>query len=526
MMVEDEQQECELKGYERALNLDPVRIAHALHVRCATSVETDLLPRAPIAWKWVMQRHPRLRATPSVSKTTGEPIAKINSTSGVPNENYGTIANESSFEVVTQLEVDGQPSWQDIVWKACHVPRKDNPLSAMTILVQSSTTATIILYTDHAFSDGFSGYVVLRDFLRVVSSASDIDSKSEPNVSNIYAHLSPISLPLQPPIMDKLQPKTTWTCTSYFRRLFYRLMAWLFYQVLKVELSSFHSILHGHLLPREPLQVQEEVLQHGTSTSTSTSTTTMNTVNKMKSTKNFATGTTQNLREALTRCRAEDTTLHGPLCLAIALAIAHSTGKITPSNSHVILNTSIDYDLRRRVEPSMGLEHVGCNIGVGFLATWMTKGLDLSGNFWQTAKEVKSATDAGGKGLIFRALFSLSHYELSSPKRLEAMGRRSSEGVGGDVNISNLGRWPFEKECGEGKIKIEGVHLYHRTLASGLDAAIVFFITSVDTLHMAMTSRLADQTMADTIFQKAVKMMEAIGKMEPDMTVRDFLKFL
>lgn len=90
-----------------------------------------------------------------------------------------------------------------------------------------------------------------------------------------------------------------------------------------------------------------------------------------------------------------------------------------------------------------------------------------------------------------------------------------------DVNISNLGRWPFASNFGS--ITLDQSYLYHRTVG-GIDSGMVFFITSIRTLNYAMTSQLTDASIADRVFQRAVHIIERVGEIGPKMTVNDVLE--
>lgn len=467
-----------LKGYERAFHKAHTRIAHVLHVRLSERNASQMslsnvYEQAPKAWRWVLARHPRMRAELREKDAYAAKIHAGNVSESTLSATLHVMDNATARSC----------TWEEYVWRECHAPRPSasETLFAMTIIPRSTTTAIFILFSDHMFSDGFSGYVILRDFLHVATNTA-------PELKEEYAQDPPASLSLQDAMMDKLAVRTP------FRSLYDRVVAWICRKAFQHELSRFRSIFTTHLLPKNSLQ---------------------------RSTKNFASGTPQNLTDALRQCRAEKTTLLGPICIGIALAMAKASGigLATESNGRIKLNLSVDYNLRERVQPSMGKEHVGCNIGIGFLASYENQGIPMDALFWDVARACKAEAEASGKGFIFSSLFSLSHYEMQN---LDEMTQGSTDGAAGDVNVSNLGRWPFGQEIGP--LHLDRIHLYHRTANSGMDSAIVFFITSIDALHYSMTSSLANQAgMADIVFRNAVQCIEFVGRIGPRTTVREFM---
>lgn len=48
--------------------------------------------------------------------------------------------------------------WQKYVWEECHRELKASFSFSMTVLPQAEQTAIMVLFSDHALSDGFSGY--------------------------------------------------------------------------------------------------------------------------------------------------------------------------------------------------------------------------------------------------------------------------------------------------------------------------------------------------------------------------------
>lgn len=117
-----------------------------------------------------------------------------------------------------------------------------------------------------------------------------------------------------------------------------------------------------------------------------------------KSTKNFASGTPDHLEAALKTCRLENTTLMGPICIAISLAIAScQADEAYDEKSHIRLSASVDYNLRAKV--GMSKDNVGCFIGVSSLVPWSAKGIPLQQRFWDLARDCKAHVTKGMSGI-------------------------------------------------------------------------------------------------------------------------------
>lgn len=481
------QKSIPLKGIERIMLLDGfLRIAHVLEVSLSPTTDRPikslkyLYREAPRAWKWVTTRHPRMRAElPKVDENNKNPVATIRK---------GRLSDSALKATLTILDqaTDQSFCWEDYVWEECHRPRPyrntTETLFAMTILPLSPTKAALILFSDHIFSDGFSGYVILRDFLNVLTRTAPSNSHSR---ESDYFKDMPTALPLQDPIMMKLIPRT------FFRRMYDRFIGKVMYGLSLIAVPNFKSIFPSSALSRG---------------------------SHRKCTKNFASGSAENLSFALQRCREEGTTLLGPLCIAIALGMAQAIGDIVEdtTTTRIRSNMQLDYNLRDRV--GMGKEHVGANFGVNNLFSF-EQGLELEDSFWETARAIKKEATVAGDNTMFHAMFSFCEYiDLEGVKGLV---RKAKDGVIDDVNISNLGRWPFGQQIGP--LALDRVYLYHRL--TGSDPAVTFFVTSVKSLQYSMTSKLADQTgMADKVFDTVVTIMESVGTISPTSTIREVLQ--
>jgi len=238
------------------------------------------------------------------------------------------------------------------------------------------------------------------------------------------------------------------------------------------------------------------------------------------STQHFASGSAENLQKALKICRSEETTLMGPICIAIALSIANATGSIQKDTTHIKTMAQVDYNLRNRV--GMGKEHVGLNIGIGNPSVFNTPGLALEAPFWETARSLKKDITKAGNNVGFHAMMALG--EHIPTHQMYSLAAQAPQGVTNmtDVNISNLGRWPFGDTMGP--LSLEEVYLYHKISPSEIGIATVVFVTSIHALQYGMTSTLADAIVTDTIFDTVVRIVESVGSIGPTTTLREVLQ--
>ncbi|BAZ70577.1 hypothetical protein NIES4106_53720 (plasmid) [Fischerella sp. NIES-4106] len=127
-------------------------------------------------------------------------------------------------------------------------------------------------------------------------------------------------------------------------------------------------------------------------------------------------------------CRKEGTTVHGALCAAMLFAAAK---KMTAGNrSDVRVNCISPIDLRKRLQPVVGNEHLSTLVG-GVTSFHI---LRVHTSFWELARDVKQQLEAGIKrndifsdGLMFR---NIVEFFLSS----------QSNEVCATVLLTNIGR--------------------------------------------------------------------------------------
>ncbi|KAJ3097866.1 hypothetical protein HDU97_004486 [Phlyctochytrium planicorne] len=356
----------------------------------------------------------------------------------------------------------------------------------------------IAIFSDHAFSDGFSGFVVLNDLITNVTllvkhhDSTDPSKKSE--LASKIAEQS-AELPLRPSIYEKTRAARS----SIFRGIVDKAMVLLATHLIKSESSGYSPVLPIRQDQKDvdkwPLPVNPSYVL-------------------------FRTGTKENLEAALQKCRSEGVTLHGAICTSIMMAFAkakHPNLSEIPSQKFK-LNLETDYNMRQRVKSPFPEPTVGFNILVSTMESFASDGMDMSTKFWDAARMSKRFTDEGRKGFMSLVPSIFAHYKLSPT--VEKWEMPAKQGVFSDVNLSNLGRYPFATthDLGEGRgeLAIDGIHLYNS--APNLSYGGIIFLTRTAQIDYTMMTKFKEED-GNRVFDFIVKTIESIGTIEKDESV-------
>jgi NRPS condensation-like uncharacterized protein len=148
------------------------------------------------------------------------------------------------------------------------------------------------------------------------------------------------------------------------------------------------------------------------------------------------------------RCRDEQTTVHGALCAAMILACVQQVSSQEP----VLVSCSSNVNLRASCFPPVASEHLGCF--VSHITT--THRAESNTNFWELARECRSNINQ----LVHD---KVPHYQASNAELLNKyqpsfllqiaehnMGRNTT------THVSNLGQWNVKPSYGS--IRLESFH--------------------------------------------------------------------
>ncbi|KAI8843614.1 hypothetical protein BC829DRAFT_446229 [Chytridium lagenaria] len=169
------------------------------------------------------------------------------------------------------------------------------------------------------------------------------------------------------------------------------------------------------------------------------------------------TGHPDNLVAGLKRCKEEKVTLHGAVLACVLMSFEKAKG-VTPKGKRFKMKVDSDFNMRNRVKKPFPEASVGFNVGIVNLQKLDTKGVDFNEKFWDVARCVKKqmTTEITSFNTVAAPLY-MNHKLNSSIKKVEVEVPHS---LLGDVNISNLGRYPFETvhTLPRGEIRVEGLH--------------------------------------------------------------------
>jgi hypothetical protein len=241
----------------------------------------------------------------------------------------------------------------------------------------------------------------------------------------------------------------------------------------------------------------------------------------------FKTGTEVNLQLALKRCKEENVTLHGALCTVAYLAKAKTLSvdkesSLTP-DSKLKFSIDVDYDMRKRVLESSS-DDVGVNVSIATLKRLKEKGIRLDRRFWDVARLCKSDTDAAltsfDHGLIMGCTQMITDdLNISIPESLFKV----KGSIVGDLNLSNIGRYPFETSFqgdDDSYLDIECVHVCNSQ--PFLSGSLTAYLLSVKYLSYSFEYKLVDSD-AKSFCNYFCQFSESIGSIASSVTLYDVL---
>ncbi|KAI8592282.1 hypothetical protein BDZ88DRAFT_407440 [Geranomyces variabilis] len=458
-----------LKGIEKLLSGSKTAcciIAHVVAVRISDA--QALVAVATPAWRAVVLRHPRIRGR--ISKTN--PAEVVIST---------TISNEEAAAQVLVSTAVSPTEWQDIIQRRCAevLPAsrtEDFPFSLHLLLPSTDDDqqkVRIIVYSDHYASD------VVHDFLSAAVTPE--------------THAPMKSLPLLPPGLD-----------LYFRKTMssgFSLPVWVIYKLFTLKSKE------KCVFPLPTLTVSSS------------------TDKRFVGNAQFATGTRESLAANLAACKANGTTLNAAFLAAMAAAFSRVPGAVVPpkrAGAASRVKYSVDYDMniRNRVVPPVGNDHVGAYIAMTGVQQYAS-GLPLDIPFWTHAREVKKTTDKGFAS--YETGIRLRLFDSYLAKEPENLPDTPGANIIGDMNFSNMGKYPFQTThtfvSGAGSIEVESVH-YYNSLA-GIGPAAIIFCSSVRATSYVMNTRV-DAAASQRFFEDVVKLFEAVGTVAENETIGEF----
>jgi len=346
------------------------------------------------------------------------------------------------------VNTNGQ-SWEKIVENECNRnPYSDNgktifPLFYFMLILNENSSLLndnpfhLLLFSNHCTSDGRSGYILINDFLTLVTS-SDVCDRIEPVNTQVI------------PCMTQLTPRPYGPV--------FRLMSWIVKQMYKREIRELNH-------PRIPVKA---IRLNGEPTPF-----------RFQPVKNnfLFTSSSSTLYSRLhEKCRSQQVTLNGPLlgCLLLAFHRYFSSEK-KKNRSLTPFVVGFSIDMRSRLpESPLTPETVGSCANL--CEVKLKKQLPLlSTPFWTLAKKCMRATNKmlGSENLRFTTHF----YDdiVRDERKFDQFSQFYPDGLVSELFLSNVGKYPYPCDYNQGQLRLRGLHVINN--CSVYYTTAIFFVT-------------------------------------------------
>ncbi|KAJ3270600.1 hypothetical protein HDV01_007696 [Terramyces sp. JEL0728] len=381
-----------------------------------------------------------------------------------------------SFKIITSPKVDLSQAqklvavvnedWKEFVQSEAEIPfdRFNELPYKISVVAESESKSRLIVWSDHYMADGYSGLIVFNDLLT--------------NIRDECIELP--ELPLKKSIFEFVVKK------NWFAYQINKFLCKIMEKPVLAEMKEFRTTLNiSSKMPVDPDAEQCPTFAF------------------------FADGESENLKKSIARCRAEKTTLNAAILVLVAVAFAKTVGV----NDKLKLALDIDYNMRNKVK-GLDEKDIGFNITIGTIES-LKKGLDFSGKFWDAAKELKKESLTANTSFLAKMVQTFVHLKFNRFSSFEIPHHQTCIN---DVNLSNIGRYPFEKQVGG--YNLESFHVYNTTPYVG--PSVILYLCSTDHIGFSMASKVED-TQAKKVFDLFVSLVEKIHEISSDLTIRQVL---
>jgi hypothetical protein len=325
-------------------------------------------------------------------------------------------------------------SWQNIVEHRCNQdPYSNNgtivfPLFHFILIFDSEQSNNnlfhLILFENHCASDGRSGFILINDFLTLITS-SNLFERSEPLNNEIL----PLIGQMIPRPFGPLYPLTLFIAKQIYKHELRQL------RQPRVSVKAI-PFLDGELSNSHIQQYKTKFL--------------------------FTSSSLELYSNLHKQCRSYQMTLNGPITACLLLAIHHCF----PLDDNTRLKSfgiSIPFDMRSRLPQSpLTSSSVGFFVGIGEFKIYRSRSI-LSTRFWSLAHEcmiiIRNQLSAIGIPSIMNMLADIARdeHEFDEFSRLFPEGRQTEFG------LSNIGKYPFSCEYNQGQIQLRGLHVINNS---------------------------------------------------------------
>ncbi|ETO60742.1 hypothetical protein F444_21131 [Phytophthora nicotianae P1976] len=486
--------QMKLRGFERLVTMVDNVSMKIVHSMLVNGDAKALLRFLPTALMQTFNTHPRMRAVQIEGQDFIAAIQEPLSLDDISNKN---LLRVQEFYLPTQENFD---NWQKYVEDECNVGfdrYKQLPFFLTVWVDEKAGQARLMLFSDHYMSDGYSGMVVLNDILEHIATLATQTSPTQTQ-----------ELPLRPSFYDM------WLSKKPLLKALYKGVIMMFGKtIFRNEMKKFQPVLparadqHDFVIP--PVS--------------------------NSSTASFAEGNPTSMRKALVKCKDEGVTFGGAVVCATLLAFYHAARGLQrfDATQPFKLVIELDYNMRRRVPQPVQEDPVGTYVTFANLERLASEGVDLkTTKFWDLARQSKREIDSKVRETMsIAALPIIFDQQINAKTQLSfatALNIRHSQTS--DVNLSNVGRYPFAKEyllslnndCGSKKklLEVKTLHVYNSMPHLGPSA--VLWVSSVASFCYSMGHKCEDDS-AKALFHAFVAVCESIGNIGADASMADVL---
>ncbi|GMF37575.1 unnamed protein product [Phytophthora fragariaefolia] len=368
---------------------------------------------------------------------------------------------------------------------------------------EQAEQARLMLFSDHYMSDGYSGMVILNGVMEQVAQLA-----SDDNQERTLRRTRDAEYPLHPSFYDM------WMSKKFLSKgLMKGVISTFGKAIYRSEMKKFHPVLPAR-------SDQQDFVVPPVANPTTAS---------------FAQGDPACMRAAIAKCRDEGVTFGGAAVCATLLAFYHAA-QSQPSfkpDQPFRITASLDYNMRQRVPEPAEEDQVGAYVGYAPLE-WLAKaGVDMkSTKFWDLARQAKKEIDENLEQTMQMAsvpiVLDRRFNNKIEPSFAEALNVRRSQTS--DVNLSNLGRYPFAKEfalssksTSKSKLTVTSLHVYNPN--PHLSPTAILYVTSVESFCYSMGHKCEDDA-AKALFTAWVAVCEHLSNIGAQDTMTEVLEQL
>lgn len=474
----------QLRGFERVYTAVDNSSTKVAHVMTVNGPVTTMIQHLPTALMHTYNLHPRMRAL-QVRDAFHE--AEIQ-----PPITVDDVAARRLLRVRTMAaEEEAAGVWKHHVQVECNVcvNRYEAFASFLEVWVDTPNNfARLFLFSDHYMCDGTSGATILNDTLQhvaLLANQVEIESKQHP------VRPSPFNLWLDA----------------------YRFSTPLSKLTVKLLTAVIKGVLAAHTTPLLPARSDQADMVYPFKNNPSYAL--------------FQAGDPSTVERVLARCKQEGVTYTGALTAAVVLAYYyasqhHSSVSLTESFKVVL---TMSTNVRVRLPEPLLEDAVGSFASLVPLNTLKDVGMVFATTkFWDVARACKEDIETGlnSPTVAFTDIFMDQNFTSASvPTAFSKHVIKNS--CTGDVNISNIGRYPYElaHSLGDaGELTIGELFLYESVPHFSMGALL--YVSTTESFNYSMLHKYEDKD-AERLFNAYVAFAELIGDVDAETTMAEVL---